>query len=360
MDVIRALDKYWEAVRSEEFARFANQFGSRLCASLAEGYAEEEPETELVQTVESVVNSLRSAALEVRGRGLRLRTKAAFIHGNRSMVEFDYRGERSRRELGDLIFVISVVYEGQRCFEKFTITQFKRDSSRRRVVSWDVSNRKQLFLLSRWPTFRGVSGSIVPNIEHNLANYSGCLGSYGLLYRPGDFALVSAITLDSILGHKRSIRKSKLAHLYQGRQGLGMAFGAYPDVPPDPEIWLWLTRRYREERRWVLAPFCWSWHYASDTFDFSRKYLTMGIGEPAFMIEGFDDPQARAFLWELLSAARSKAGRDRDRELLDLTKEFFRYPYAGGGREGHMIEGTEFDYEGGGMGIIHTVIDLGE
>jgi hypothetical protein len=53
-----------------------------------------------------------------------------------------------------------------------------------------------------------------------------------------------------------------------------------------------------------------------------------------------------------------KAQRERRTEIMDFINEFFRYPYGNG--EGGMKQDVEFDYEGGGIGIIYTSINLGE
>lgn len=53
-----------------------------------------------------------------------------------------------------------------------------------------------------------------------------------------------------------------------------------------------------------------------------------------------------------------KGQKEKKAEVINFIEEFFRYPY--GGNDGGMGEGVEFDYEGGGIGIIYTSINLGE
>lgn len=100
-------------------------------------------------------------------------------------------------------------------------------------------------------------------------------------------------------------------------------------------------------------------HYAYNVFVFAHQYLTAGIGEPVFVRKGLDNSQARSFLHELMSAVRMKAEKEKVKDVVNFVKEFFRYSYAGKG-EGGFREGVEFDFEGGGIGIVHTIINLGE
>jgi len=47
--------------------------------------------------------------------------------------------------------------------------------------------------------------------DYNLPNYSGCLGSHGLLYYLGDFAFISSKQLDAILSGKNKLKLENLA-----------------------------------------------------------------------------------------------------------------------------------------------------
>jgi len=42
----------------------------------------------------------------------KISTKSIFIHRNKFLAEFEYYGERIKKELGDLIFILSVIYNG--------------------------------------------------------------------------------------------------------------------------------------------------------------------------------------------------------------------------------------------------------
>jgi len=92
--------------------------------------------------------------------------------------------------------------------EKF-ILHFKKSNK----TSWSFSNnssKEQLYLLSRFPIFKGTRNSIIPMKDYNLPNYSGCLGIHGLLYYPGDFATVSSKLLDVILLNKTNFKLNDL------------------------------------------------------------------------------------------------------------------------------------------------------
>lgn len=359
MSVERAVRKYMDVIRSDVFTRYEKEFSRRINSALSRGYLQSLPEPPLVQIVENVVNGVRELTMKDHRIYFELSTKSVFIHGNKSQVEFDYYGQSMQRELADLIFIISVVFNGQKYFEKFTLNQFKKDKSTVKTVSWDISNREQLYLLSRFPTFKGVRGSIIPMREYTLPNYSGCLGSYGLLYNPGDFVFVSATELDPFMGYKNSLKINELYHLIYKTGNLAFLYFSY--FYPDINELLYLMNKFYKYYglKWY---FLWNlfgnYHYASNVFDFAHKYLTVGIGEPIFMKIGIDNSQARVFLHELLSAVKIKARGEKD--ILSFIDGFFRYKYAGNESESGFRENIEFDFEGGGIGMIHTIINLGE
>jgi len=167
-----------------------------------------------------------------------------------------------------------------------------------------MSNKGQLYLLSRFPAFEGFLGSIIPMREYILPNYSKCLGSYGLLYKPGDFVFVSAIDLDSLIGVRNSVRMNELYPLPNTVRYSPFLPHFYPDMH---ELFYLMEKFYR--RYGFMNDLCWyffnNYHFSYNIFDFAHKYLTVGIGEPIFMARGIDNPQTRSFLHDLLSAAYS-------------------------------------------------------
>jgi hypothetical protein len=99
--------------------------------------------------------------------------------------------------------------------------------------------------------------------------------------------------------------------------------------------------------------------YASNIHDFVDKYLRGYIGELIFSDNiGVYNAPAFDLLRELFSAIMRKAQKEKRTELINFVNEFFSHPYSG--NKGDMREGIEFDYEGGGIGVIYTLINLGE
>ena len=340
-----AMKKYISMVRSNVFIEYEKEFAQRISFALSKGYLQKQRENQLVQTVEDVVNSLQNLPRDNHRVGFKLSTKAVFIHGTKSQVEFDYYGQTTQRELGDLVFIISIFYKGKKFFEKLTINQFKRSKEKaywyfnKKDKNGKHPDKEQLYFLSRFPTFKGVKG-LIPKKDFNLPNYSGCLGSYGLLYKPGDFASVSATDIDSFIGHRNSLKMSDLYNLsYETEKHSCPYFTWYDFFCFHPSV--------------LPCNLFSNYHYAHNVFDFAHKYLTVGIGEPIFMEIGMDNSQVRNFLHELLSAVRIKARGKQD--ILDFIKRV-----VGGERESDFREETKFDFEGGGIGMVHTIIDLGE
>jgi hypothetical protein len=336
--------KYLELIETECFAKYEKDFVGKVQMGLIEGYRRRFYEPTMVSIVEGIVNNL--GKLSASTDKFKISTRSIFIHGKRSLVEFDYYGQRVRRELGDLIFILSVIYKGRKYFEKFTISQFKKDNGELR---WDLSNREQIYLLSRFPSFWGVKGSIIPMREFNLPNYSRCLGSFNLLFRPGDFIFVSAPLLESLVGNRKSIG---IADVYKFWEPSSYYF-TYP-------MHLYLLKNG------LLIPFFLQYfidilgfsHFAPNIHEFVDDYLRGNIGELIYSYIGKYKTPALDFLHELLSAIMRKAQIEGRTEIMDFVNEFFRYPYGNG--EGGMKQDVEFDYEGGGIGIIYTSINLGE
>lgn len=357
------MKKYVQVIRSDGFARYEKEFAQRITSALSKSYIQELDETLMVRIVENVVNDLHDLTIPMGDDQPypQLCTRAVFIHGNKSQVKFDYYGESAQRELGDMFFIISVVFNGQKYFEKLTINQYKKDKSRSQSIIWSIDNEKQLYLLSRFPTFRGTKGSLIPIKDFSLVDYSGCLGSFGLLYRPGDFAFVSASKLDSFIGSRKSLRIGELYHfISETEERLIPPFlHTYPDI----EVMLYLMGRFNipDMLNLCLALNLFrNYHYAHNVFEFVHRYLTVGIGEPVYMTLGIHNPQARNFLREFLSAVGSKAEKENLENVLSLVRGFFEYGYAGNEGESGLTRDIRSGFSGGGMGIIHTTINLGE
>jgi len=357
MPIDEVVEKYLQLINTEHFAKYEKDFADKVQIGLVKGYSRGFYEPAIVSVIDGIVNELNGLAISTNR--FKISTKSIFIHGNKSQVEFEYYGQRVQRELGDLIFILSVIYNGRKYFEKFTISQFKKDYDNLR---WDISNKEQLYLLSRFPSFRGTRGSIVPMREFNLPNYSGCLGSFNLLFSPGDFVFVSAQQLESIVGNRKSINIINLSKLWE----LPSSHFTYhiPFDCPHIEKFLYFWRNL--SRHGMLIPFFPPYfidvlgfsRFASNVHDFVDKYLRGYVGELTYSDIGAYNIPAFDFLCELLSAINIKAQKEKKTGFMNFMNEFFEHPY--GGNKGGMREGIEFDYEGGGIGIIYTSINLSE
>lgn len=337
MTLDRVIEKYAKTVKSDVFVRYEKDFADKMLSALSKNYLKALHEPSLVQVVEGIVNSVQY--LNAKGPRLlfELTTKSIFIHGNKSQVQFNYYGKSTNSvELGDLIFILSVVYNGTKYLEKLTINQFKKDKRKSRSISWNISNKKQLYLLSRFPTFRGVRG-LIPKKEYDLPNYSGCLGSYGLIHKPGDFAFVSATRLDSFMGCRKTLKFKELSNL------IDIRFNRIPDCCPI----------FYPTFRHILG----NCHISYDVYKFIDEYLRASVGEPVFAKIGLDNSQARTLLHDLLTAVKTKAKRAKSKRMLNFVESFRKFPYPDKG-ENRSNEDIDFDPEGGGIGIIHTTIDL--
>lgn len=310
----RVIEKYLELINTEHFAKYCRDFACRMQKGLSTGYKQRAYEPKLVSVVEKVVNELKE--LSTSTNGFKISTKSIFIHGNRSQVEFEYYGQRVQRELGDLIFILSVIYDGKKYFEKFTISQFKKEDERLR---WSFSNKEQLYLLSRFPSFKGVKGALIPQREFHLPNYSGCLGSYNLLYRPGDFVFVSASRLESFIGDRKSIGVVNISKLWESTT----SYFTYPipfDYPDIKELfyiwWECCKRRFPIPffPYYFIGVLGFSW-FASNVHDFVDKYLRGYIGELTYSDIGMNNRPAFDFLRELLSAIMKKAQKEKKMRL---------------------------------------------
>jgi hypothetical protein len=351
MSIEEAVKKYFQLIRTEHFTKYEKDFAYKLQLGLINGCRGGFYEPIIVAIIKSIVNKLDGLSLS--DDGFRISTKSIFIHGNKSQVEFEYYNQRIQRELGDLIFILSVIYNGKKYFEKFTISQFKKSDDRLR---WNLSNKGQIYLLSRFPPFRGIKGSIIPMKEFYLPNYSKCLGSFNLIFNPGDFIFISAQLLENLVGNKKSVDIVDVSKLWELEQlSLGsMLFDKYL-IKELFHVW----RKYGAYTLMFpsigILGFS---HYSPNIHDFIDKYLRGCVGELIYSEIGIYNKPALDFLHELLSVIEQKGKKEERKEFTDFVKEFFIYSYSN--NEGGRREGIEFDYEGGGIGIIYTSINLGE
>ncbi len=136
MPIGEVVEKYLQLINTEYFAKFEKDFVYRLQIGLNQGYKRRFYEPAMVAVIEGIVNSLNG--LSVSANRFKISARSIFIHGNKSQVEFEYYGQRVQRELGDLLFILSVIYNKRKYFEKFTISQFKKKMVRWFTTSWTL------------------------------------------------------------------------------------------------------------------------------------------------------------------------------------------------------------------------------
>ena len=357
-DTLNCLKKYIEVTKSEKFAVHWKRLSEKLLNGIREGYRARGREPSIVQVIENIINSVDQ--LDTDGDKFYISTKSVFVHGSKSQVEFEYHGRKTQRELGDIIFILSVVYNGSKYFEKMTITQVKKSKG----ISWNFrseSAREQLYLLSNFPRFKGVDHSLILGEDYNLPNYSGCLGSHGLLYYPGDFALVSSKKLEIFLLERSRLRWRDLISI---------------NFSPSCCLFISLDRPMGYEFEEILNCYhkfvqfnCLYFKYfpltcnllpvlgneciAYNAYDFSDKYLRGYIGELIYAKELYHNELALRFLLALLASIEKRKGEFK--KFVDNFKKFKYNPH--GYKENENTHKNESD-DKGGIGIIHTVINL--
>ena len=93
-------------------------------------------------------------------------------------------------------------------------------------------------------------------------------------------------------------------------------------------------------------------------YDFSDKYLRGYIGELIYSKVRIYNKPALEFLLRLFYIMKEKARREKINELEEFVSEFLTYSYDNYKRG--IEKGVEPDSNGGGIGIIYTLINLGE
>ena len=350
IDVSNCIMRYFNIIHTEDFVLHSKKLAHRMITGIRKGYKENINEPNIVRLIENIINSV--GRFETKNRFFSIITKSIFIHGHRSNVDFEYYGRRTRRELGDIIFILSVVYNNRKYFEKMTITQFKKSD----IASWNLYNRsarEQLYLLSRFPKFNGADRSLIPNKSYNLPNYSRCLGTHGLLYSPGDFSIISSNLLETILHNRKRIYLENLLQYCS----TNYFYIAKPIFIPDLLDIPILFEFYK------CFPFIWDFPLlgvscvAYNCYDFSDKYLIGLIGEMIYAKKMFYNRLAFQFLQDFLMSVKAKAIKKNQKEIREFVDSFYQFEYSNPPK----YEGSgESDYEGGGIGIIHTIIKLSE
>ena len=367
-DILNCINKYIAILGNEKFVAHQKTLSKRLQNGIKNGYVQKDREENIVKITEEIVNTI--GTFSSGSKDPKIFTNSVFIHGSKSKVEFEYYEKETKRELGDIIFILSIVYNNKKYFEKITINQVKKSNE----ASWGFyndSSKEQLYLLSRFPTFKGSKNSLVPAKQYNLLNYSGCLGTHGLLYPPGDFALVSSKVLSAILSNRNSFTLRDIVS--NCAEEYFPSFCLYPCTRESCDFDECLHLCYRLTHYIYNSPayigFCLSACpvlgnscIAYNSYDFSDKYLRGLIGEMDYAKDLPFNHSIFKFLQDLLKAIKAKAVKEGNEKILNFIESFYSYKYANGWEYKGPIESNYeggINYEGGGIGIVHTTINLG-
>ena len=333
-------EKFYKLTKSVKFIKYANDLANKLVSSISNSYAEKEPEI-----VKSIANKLKE---NFQYKKMSISTNGIFIHGNKtSGVKFQYYGREVERELGDLIYVFSVIYKNRKILEKVSFSQFKKDGN---SSKWDLSNREQLYLLSRFPTFYGTPGSIIPTNKISLRNYSGSLGTYDLLYEPGDFIHVNAPLLDTILSNHKSLRRKEFSLLEKNR-------GIYFEIT-DSLVYEELLHFYFPFCKHSLGgcpPFCAS-AFSANAYHFIQEYLRGCVGETVFGIGINYDVESLKLIHDIFVSLKERGKKGKDGSLESFADSFLSTPYATDDKD--EFRRTDF-VDDAGIAIIYTKVNLG-
>jgi hypothetical protein len=353
---IEILRKYCDFIRTPQFAKYEKDFARNIQIVLNLNY-QSLKEPYLVKEIDNEINKIP----DITNNGISISTKSVYIHTRSSSgVKFDYNGTKTTTELGDLIFIFTLAYNNQKYIEKISITQFKKA---KQTLKWHLSkgDLEQLYLLSRFPEFTGVSG-FFKGQTYKLNNFSKCLGSYGLMYSPGDFIFLSSLIVKSLVASKRNFDiKDIFPYInispYVSFHSINIIHHKYD----------FCHHHCCHHFCYPLCEFCYKhfcvlgniW-YALNIYDFSYKYLTGSIGEPSVWEEKIVNKELFKLIKTIINYLKYKSAIITDNKKKENINNFlrhflkFKYP-----DNNDINEDNKYD-EDGDIGIISTIINLGE
>ena len=362
--VIECLIGYLDIVTSREFANHREELANRLMQAIRDGYNNNLREERIVERMVRKINNFQTL-----GSYFILETKSIFVHGGKSQVKFDYYGTEKQVELGDMIFILDIVYGGFKFFETYTINQVKKATNNTKRIRWTLTGNSKLqaYLLSRFPSFYSVSG-VVPNRIYSLCNTFGCLGTHGLLFPPGDFALVSSLHLETILFSKNII---VFSDLYGALNNHTCCHDQFSQLV---KRGIWLLAREKLLEHWLLleelqALFLSIWLLcekncimlsnrcnAPNAHAFTDRYLRGQAGELVYAAKLYHNRSALSFLHDILNQIRAKYSPTFDR----FVDEYFQFKYYNDRTRSWSSSKDNFESgdNEGGLGIVHTRIHI--
>jgi hypothetical protein len=198
----------------------------------------------------------------------------------------------------------------------------------------------------------------------NYPSYLNCLGTYGLIYKPGDFIFIRAPLLENLLENRKSISKLNICKL---SEILCCYSSCYPSFNClDIKKYICLPQEICKYKIPIITPDCYRGgcifgvsHLTTTIYEFVDKYLRGCIGELIYSdIGNYNNIDAYNFLHDLLATIYKKAKKDNEVTILKFIDDFFYYSYSN--EQKNIIKDMDSNYEDAGIGIIHTSIDLGE
>ncbi len=324
------------------FIQYCKDFADKVSETINAGYKSGKKEPDIVEDVSDTINSVNEIAGTYRkGTKFSLKTKAAFIHGYRSQVKFKVSGCEKRRELGDIVLISTLAWKRKIAMQRITFNQVKKDRESKKAY-WEIPS-DQLYLLTKFPSFTGVKGSLFAGKTFNMISKTGCLGSYGFLTYPNDFGFLSSPILDLILSGRTSVRKRDLVALYPLIPGQNCFFNS---VYPPRSI-----------------------HYAQNLFDFVRYFCNIMIGEYVCCCN-YSNDRVKGILdaiIDYLDALSSSASENKSLKALVTSLKSLDYVYSDEFTAGDLFDGSRIDRglsgdnpENGGLAVIHHITSIKE
>lgn len=273
---------------------------------------------------DKIVANINNLNPSITSTNFSVTIKSVFIHGNKSQVDFDYYNSKTQREFGDIIFISSLFRNEDKVFEKISFNQVKKGQTK--FILTAPSGIEQLYLLSRFPEFKGYCG-LIPKKYYSLVDNTNTLGSYGLLYSPGDFAFISAKVLADKIGQSKTF----------SLKDLSMDSIAYQ------KHWGYFPMHINSER---ILPMFDTKIYCSNIYEFVLHYLRLNIGDIIFdsVFSHSVNYEAKQLIEDIFKSLL----RSDDTYIQSFAKEYL----------GHSDQTSEF--ESGGLRIIWAKTDIKE
>jgi len=284
---------YENYLHSTEFREWQNNLTNKLYRILQNNLRANE-----VTTVTELCEGLNSE----KYRGI---TIASYkIHGSKSYVDFNYKGQETKKELADMVIISVITYEGRPLVSKTALIQNKKWS---RETTWDI-DQEQLYLLMNFPTFDGLSKRI-GKVENNaFLNRSGTLGNYGLFTSDGEFVLTTAKSVFCQQVNKTlkfdDIKKYEIS---ASAENFTPLFSNHPYV----EDYYYHFRKYQDAYLFRNPhPFASNYSIALNAHEFIRNLTTFNIGETSFSFDVFHDMNLQIFTERILYTAFANTSED--------------------------------------------------